>query len=328
MAVRLTERAGLPRFPLAVLPTPLVRARRLEAALGSPPIHVKRDDLTGFAAAGNKARKLELLVAEAIRRGCDVVVTGGSPQSNHCRATAAAARVAGLGCELILSGNGPQEQGPNLAWMRFFGATVQFTGDPDRGSVDAAIEARAREPANPAPAYAIPRGGASPLGAAAYADAVSELACQLEEAGIVAEVVVVATGSCATQAGLLAGAAALGLPWRIVGAAVSRAPEECRRRVRSLAADCAGLLGTAPPEPEAVEVVDARGPGHDVPSEAGTQAARLAAAREGLLLDATFTAKAFAVLLDLVRGGLDGPAVFLHTGGVPVPIPEGDDARA
>ena len=334
-AQRLTEAAGLPRFPLAILPTPLVRAPRLEAALGSPPIWVKRDDLTGFGFAGNKARKLELLVADALRQGCDVLVTGGGPDSNHCRDTAAAARVAGLDCEVVLYGGAPERCDGNLAWMRSFGAGLHFTGEADRSSVDRGIDRLAGALAAAGrSAYAIPRGGATPLGAAAYAEAALELAAQLEGAGVRPEVIVVATGACGTQAGLVAGAAAAGLPWRILGAAVSRPPEECRRRVLSLARGCAALLGTALPQPAAVEVVDARGPGHGVASSEGREAARIAAAHEGLLLDATFTAKAMALLIALIRapgeapgpgtsawpsgrGGLvGGPAVFVHTGGV------------
>ena len=344
----LTEAAGLPRFPLAILPTPLVRARRLEAALHSPPLWVKRDDLTGFGFAGNKARKLELLVADALRQGCDVLVTGGGPGSNHCRDTAAAAQVAGLDCELVLYGGAPARPGGvdpqgwpselerdrcegNVAWMRSFGAALRFTGEADRGSVDRGIDGVARDlaAAGRRP-YAIPRGGATPLGSAAYAEAALELAGQLDLAGVRPEVIVVATGSCGTQAGLVAGAAAGGLPWRIVGAAVSRPPEECRRHVLSLARGCAALLGTAPPQPAAVEVVDARGPGHGIPSPEGEEAARIAAAHEGLLLDATFTAKAMALLIGLIGApcespgpgtsawpsGLSGPAVFVHTGGM------------
>ena len=130
MAVR-----ELPRLRLAALPTPLVRAERLEVALSAPPIWVKRDDLTGFALAGNKARKLEFLVADALERGCDVVITGGGPGSNHCQAAAAAARVAGLTCRLVMYGEEPARAPTNLRLARAFGADVSFTGDPARPSV-------------------------------------------------------------------------------------------------------------------------------------------------------------------------------------------------
>lgn len=308
------------RFPLAVLPTPLVRAARLERALGSPPIYVKRDDLTGFAVGGNKARKLEMLVADALGREADVLVTGGGPGSNHCAAAAAAAQVAGLRCVLVLYGHPRAAGHPNLALALSFGAEVRFTGDPERASVDAALEeAAAKLEADGENPYLIPRGGASGLGAAGYAAAARELAGQLAGEGVEPEVVLVATGSGATQAGLLAGTVAGGHPWRVVGAAVSRPVEECRARVLRLARQCAGLLGTREPGEADVLVAGALGPGYGVPSGEGAAAAAVAARAEGLLLDPVFTAKAMGALISLRRSG---PAVFVHTGGVVAAIHE------
>ena len=308
----------LPRFPLAVLPTPLRRARRLEDALGAPPIWVKRDDLVGFALAGNKARKLEFLVADALGQGCDLLLTGGGPGSNHCQATAAAARVAGLGCRLVLYGEEPASTPVNLRLSRALGAEISFTGDPERSSVDGALHtlseklrATGRRP------YPIPRGGATARGAAGYAFAARELAAQLSEEHVEPAAVVVANGSSGTQAGLVAGASALEVPWRIVGASTSRPPKESRRRVLELAEGCAALLGAAHPLPERVEVRDARGPGYRRASPEAIEATELAARTEGLLLDPVFTAKAMATLIRLVREGLDGPVVFVHTGGIP-----------
>jgi D-cysteine desulfhydrase len=306
----------LPRFPLAALPTPLQRARRLEAELGSAPIWVKRDDLVGFALGGNKVRKLELLVADARQRGCDVLLTGGGPRSNLCQATAAAARVAGLGCRLVLYGSEPEVPPSNLRLARAFGAEVTFTGVPERTSVDRglqgaarALRAEGREPA------LIPRGGATALGAVGYALAAAELGAQLEAEGIADAVVVVANGSSGTQAGLVAGA--VERAWRIIGAVTSREPGESRRRVLQIATGCAELLGTAAPAPDAVEVRDARGPGYGRPSVDALEAAELAARTEGLLLDPVFTAKAMAALIEVVREGAEGPFVFVHTGGLP-----------
>ncbi len=313
-----------PRFPLAALPTPLGRAEHLERGLGGPPIYVKRDDLAGFAVAGNKARKLEFLVADALSGGCDVLVTGGGSGSNHCQATAAAARVAGLSCVLVLYGEEPAREHPNLRLARTFGAGVRFTKDPERESVDWGLEEAAEElrGAGRAP-YVIPRGGATALGAVAYALAADELAEQLQANGVEPGVVVVAAGSCGTQAGLVAGAVARGYPWRVVGAAVSRPVDESRERVLDLARGCAGLLGTPAAARDDVDVRDARGPGYGLPSPEGVAAARLAAETEGLLLDPVFTAKAFAVLVSMVQGGLDAPAVFVHTGGLASVLSEG-----
>ncbi|MGH2540762.1 MAG: 1-aminocyclopropane-1-carboxylate deaminase/D-cysteine desulfhydrase [Actinomycetota bacterium] len=313
----------LPRLRLAVLPTPLVRAERAEAALDAPPIWVKRDDLTGFALAGNKARKLEFLMAEALDGGCDVVLTAGGPGSNHCQATAAAARVAGLSCKLIMYGDEPARAPTNLRLAHAFGAEVSFTGDPDRSSVDAAMQVVADElTARGLRPVTIPRGGATPLGAVGYAAAADELARQLADAGVVPSLVTVATGSSGTQAGLIAGSVGRSRHWRVVGASVSRPPDEAARRVLDLARGCAEILDLPAATPSDVEVRDARGPGYRTPSEPGIEAARLFARTEGLLLDGVFTAKAAAVLMDAIREGVDGPVVFVHTGGIATIIDE------
>lgn len=307
---------GLSRLRLAALPTPLVRAERAEAALGAPPIWIKRDDLTGFALAGNKARKLEFLLADALEHGRDIVVTGGGPGSNHCQATAAAARVAGLSCRLVIYGEEPPRAPANLRLARAFGAEVSFTGDPQRSSVDVTMKEVAAQLRGEGRRVAtIPRGGASPLGAVGYAVAADELARQLAEAQVHPSVVLVATGSSGTQAGLVADSAGRSRSWQVVGASVSRSPDESARRVLELARGCADLIGLPHAEPSDVEVRDARGPGYRSPSERGVETARLFAETEGLLLDSVFTAKAAGVLVDMIRAGTDGPVVFVHTGG-------------
>jgi 1-aminocyclopropane-1-carboxylate deaminase/D-cysteine desulfhydrase-like pyridoxal-dependent ACC family enzyme len=305
-----------PRVPLAALPTPLVDVPRLAAGVGVRSLHVKRDDLVGFAMAGNKARKLEFLLGDAVARGCNVLVTGGGPGSNFCAAAAAAARVAGLACELVLYGEepGPGNAPLNLELARAWGAHIRFTGDRDRSSVDRAIAAvSAAIEADGGRAYAVPRGGATAVGALGYVEAARELAVQIAAHGLRNPVLVLATGSGGTQAGLLAGAAATGLSLRVVGASVSRPAGEIRARIAEIAGGCAVLLGAPAPGPASVEVVDARGPGYGLPSKPGIRAARIAADTEGLLLDHVFTAKALGVLTSL---GGDGDLVFLHTGGV------------
>ncbi|MGH3769291.1 MAG: pyridoxal-phosphate dependent enzyme, partial [Pseudonocardiaceae bacterium] len=151
-----------PRFPLAVLPTPLVRAHRVEAALGSGPVLVKRDDLAGFAVGGNKVRPLEYLLGQALAGRCDVLVTGGGAGSNFCPTAAVAARAAGLDCELVVCGD--VRGSANLAIAAAAGACIRPTGDPAREGLDTTIEARAAELAaagrRPFP---VPRGGSTPL---------------------------------------------------------------------------------------------------------------------------------------------------------------------
>ena len=295
------------RFPLAVLPTPLVHARRLSAALDRE-VWIKRDDLTGFALGGNKVRTLEVLVAEALAGRCDHVVGCGGPASNLCSALAAAAATAGLGCTLVLHGNEPAAAHPNLAMMRAFGARVCFTGDPDRAStaeqaaeVADRLRSRGRRP------YLVPRGAASGPGATAYALAAGELASQLtfQPAHVVAPV-----GSGGTLGGLLAGWTTFGLPGTLVGVAVSRPLAETRREVVRLSAAAADALGTDRPDVDRLRLVDGLGAGFGRPDRTTCDAARLALRTEGIMADTTYVARAVATL-----GSLGDPLVLWHTGG-------------
>lgn len=307
--------AAAPR--LAALPTPLTRASGLEAALGCPPLYVKRDDLTGFAFGGTKARAVDALLADATASGCDVLIVGGGPTSNLVALTAVAARVAGLDVVAVLYGTQPGPRSVNAALLAEMAADVRWTGTAERDSVDLALpeiaDALAAEGRRP---YVVPRGGATGVGTAGTARAVGELDGQLTAAGVAPEVVVVATGSAGLQGALVAGAEAGGHPWRIVGVSVSRPLDECRQRVHRLARECAELLGWPSPAPDRVEVRDGRGPGFGVPSPEGTQAARLALECEGLLFDPVYTAKAAAAVPE-IAGDADGPVVLWHSGGTP-----------
>jgi 1-aminocyclopropane-1-carboxylate deaminase/D-cysteine desulfhydrase-like pyridoxal-dependent ACC family enzyme len=313
------------RVRLATLPTPLVAAPRLAQALRAGALYVKRDDLTGFAFGGNKARPLEFLIAAATADRADTLVTGGAPGSNFCAAAAAAALRAGLRCELVLAGQAPRHPGPALALALSWGATVHWTGSAERETVDsqlpraaAALASRGHRP------YLIPRGGATGLGAIGYALAAFELHEQLATIGVTAAQVVVAVGSGGTLAGLVAGNAALGRPWTLVGGSVSRPAEDASRRVLEIAQECAGLLagamasdrgpgGAAEPMPGDVMVVDARGPGHGLPSPEGVAAADQAMRTEGLMVDPVYTAKALSLVPRCADGG---DVVFWHTGGL------------
>ena len=300
------------RVRLAALPTPLIRAPRLAQVVGAGTLYVKRDDLTGFAFAGNKARPLEFLLAAALGEGADTLVTGGAPGSNFCAAAAAAAARAGLRCELVIAGS-PGPPGPALALARSWGAAVRWTGVPERDSVDAGLPAVAAELAavgrRP---YLMPRGGASGLGAVGYALAALELREQLAACGADSARVVVAAGSGGTLAGLVAGNVLAGRPLTLVGAAVSRPADETARRVLALARECLRVLGGAEAGPDDVVVADARGPGHGLASPEGTAAAEQAMRTEGLMVDPVYTAKALALVGRYAAGG---NVVFWHTGG-------------
>lgn len=299
------------RTTLGILPSPLVRADRLSEKLGFE-VWLKRDDLIGFAQAGTKTRPLEFLVADALAAGADCLLGCGGAGSNFTAAIAAAAAVAGLDCHLVLHGSPRQQAHPNLAAARAWGATVRFTGNPDREAVDAAAEqegaalaAAGRRP------YLVPRGGATAVGAAGGAAAVAELEDGLD--GPPARVVL-ASGSGTTTAGLLVGLGGLGWSTRLVAAAVSRPVAETRQVVLELAGRCARRMGARTPPEDELDVVDAIGPGFGMAGPDARAAADLGLRTEGLVLDPTYTAKAFAVLAALPP--VDGPTVFWHTGGI------------
>jgi 1-aminocyclopropane-1-carboxylate deaminase/D-cysteine desulfhydrase-like pyridoxal-dependent ACC family enzyme len=288
-----------------------MRAERLAAALGAPAkeLLVKRDDLAGFGVASNKTRPLEFLLGAARARGAEILVTGGGPGSNFCPAAALAAAAAGLRCELIIAG---RPTGANHALAAAAGATVRPTAAP-RERLDELVAARARElTAAGQPAYGVPRGGSNPVGAVGFAVAATELAAQLGDAR--PEVIVLAVGSGGSAAGLLAGLAATDLAGTLLGVSVSRPLERVRPRVLALARECAALLGTGDPDPDRLELVDAVGHGFGVPSDAERALAAVALRTEGLLLDPTYGAKAFAVAAGHAR--LGRPTLFWHTGGM------------
>lgn len=318
-----TALKAIPRIPLAYLPTPLKQAPRLGAAIGGPRLWIKRDDLTGFGFGGNKIRGLEFLLADALAQGADTLVTGAGPQSNSVRATAAAAAYAGLAIVAVYSGTPPSQIQGNYRLTRLLGAAVRFTGNPDRASVDDAIETIAAElRAIGRRPYTIPRGGACVLGTFGYVQASYELAEQCAAQGIVPDAVVLATGSCGTHAGLLAGVRLLGLSWRIEGFTVSRPVDEARARVLNLAQTAISQLGLAQTVAPHDVIVHGGfiGPGYGVPTAEGAEAIRLAARCEGIFLDPTYTGKALAGFMAHTRAGrflCNETVIFMHTGGEP-----------
>jgi len=306
-----------PRVPLVLEPTPLHPAERLSRELGLP-VLLKRDDLAGTGLGGNKLRGLEYLIADALAQGCDSLVTGAGPQSNWTMLAALACVRYGIEPHVVCYGGTAADEG-NMRLHRWLGVDVRFTGDPDRSSVDAGIEAVAAElrAAGRRP-YPVPRGGATPLGALGYVRASVELTAQLAALGERPSGLWLATGSCGTQAGLVAGAALTGAPYQVVGVTVSRPVPECRERVRALAAGAAALGGIAAGLPEPAVLGGWIGPGYGVASAEGGHAARMAAAAEGIFLDPVFGAKAMAALVAECRAGrVHGTQVFLVSGGAP-----------
>ena len=308
---------GHPRVPLVLEPTPLHPARRLSGELGVP-VLLKRDDLAGTGLGGNKLRGLEYLIADALGRGCDCLVTGAGPQSNWTMLAALACLRYQIEPHVVCYGSSAADEG-NMRLHRWLGVDVRFTGDPDRSSVDAGIEAAAAElrAAGRRP-YPVPRGGATPLGALGYVRASVELAAQLAALGEQPSSLWLATGSCGTQAGLVAGAALTGAPYEVVGVTVSRPVAECRERVRALAAGTAALGGITAGLAGPAVLGGWIGPGYGAASAEGGKAARMIAAAEGIFLDPVFGAKAMAALIAECRAGrVRGTQVFLVSGGAP-----------
>jgi D-cysteine desulfhydrase family pyridoxal phosphate-dependent enzyme len=303
----------LTHLKLANLPTPLERADRLGRALGLEPgrLWVKRDDCTGLATGGNKARKLELLVADALAHGADVLMTAGGPQSNHARTTAAAAARAGLDCVLAFNDDPPDRTEGNQLLDTVLGAERRFLGRIPMDDLNEAVELIAGElrEAGRKP-YVIPVGGSSPLGASAYVTAADEIIADMGHDDFV---VVTATGSGGTHSGLAARLGHAGVMGVDVGAIADPVST-----VRRLTREVAGLLGLPAPAGDPWLVRDQIGDGYGAPTAACREAIRLAARSEGLLLDPVYSGKAFAGLMSLVRAGVSAKAVvFLATGGAP-----------
>jgi D-cysteine desulfhydrase family pyridoxal phosphate-dependent enzyme len=324
----------LPRVRLAVLPTPLTEATGLREALGGPArcprVLLKRDDLTGLALGGNKARKLEFLIGDAREQGATCVITTGAVQSNHARMTAAAACIAGLGVTLVLTTTEPDppRQG-NYLLDRLFGARIHLiaAGPDPRIAVAPDEEARVRDVVEQLRAdgerpYVIPVGGSSGIGALGYAAGTQELVEQLGAMQLAPTRLYYASGSRGTQAGLELGSRLFPPPYRLFGIAVSGGEEEKRLRAARIANEAAARLGAdvaiAPTELRTNQ--DHIGAGYGIPTPGCLEAIRLLAQRDGVLLDPTYTAKAMAALMADVRSGAIAPdetIVFLHTGGVP-----------
>ncbi len=315
--------ARFPRARFAHLPTPLEAAPRLGEALGGVKLFVKRDDCTGLAGGGNKTRKLEFLVGEALDRGADTLVTQGAVQSNHVRQTAAAAARFGLACEVILetrTGSKAEDynENGNVLLDRLLGATLRTV--PAGADMNAALEETAQGVrARGGRAYVIPGGGSNATGALGYADCARELMVQADAMGLKIDQIVTATGSAGTQAGLVTGLSVIGADTPVLGIGV-RAPKATQEaNVFKLAQETAALLGH--PDRVAREQVvadcDYVGEGYGLVDQAVIDALKLAARTEGLLLDPVYSGKAMKGLIALAAQGrfAGQTVVFLHTGG-------------
>ncbi len=310
-----------PRFPLLCGPTPLHRMERLEQALGCGPLYIKRDDLTPLGFGGNKARKLEFLVADALARGANTLVTVGGVQTNHGRLTAAAAAKAGLACTLVLEGSRPKIPSGNLLLDCLLGASLVYTdGQPAQDVLDHTLKRLTDAGKKP---YFIPEGGSNTVGSAGYLALVPELMRQLAPLPEPPARLVCAMGSLGTFTGLWVGAKAFGAPFSVTGVAVNPHTSYTPARAAALARELCTAYGLdLSPDPSELDLLyadethDYAGAGYNVPDEKTRAAVRLLARTEGIFLDPCYTAKAFRGFCDAARQR-GGGAIFLHTGGTP-----------
>jgi D-cysteine desulfhydrase family pyridoxal phosphate-dependent enzyme len=305
------------RLHFAHLPTPIEELPRLSESLGGPSILIKRDDQTGLAFGGNKTRKLEFLVAEALDQGARTLISGGAMQSNHCRQTAAAAARFGLECTLVLTGEMPEKPSANLLLDELFGAKVVAV--PDRKDRDRILqETFDHAAASGKKPYLVPYGGSSPTGALGYAFAMEEFMVQ----NVHADWIVFGTSSGGTHAGLVLGQRVSGFQGKVLGISIDESQEWLKMHVSKLASDASEKMGERIEfGPDDVLANAAYcGAGYGVLTNGEREAVNLFARCEGLLLDPVYTGRAAAGLIDLIRKGFfkkEETVLFWHTGGQP-----------
>jgi D-cysteine desulfhydrase family pyridoxal phosphate-dependent enzyme len=307
----------IPRVQFAHLPTQIEELPRLTEYLRGPRILVKRDDQTGLAFGGNKTRKLEFLVAEALEQGAKTLITGGALQSNHCRQTAAAASRYGLDCILVLNGDMPDQPSANLLLDQMFGAEIVTISD--RALRDQTLQqtydqalADGRKP------YLVWYGGSNPTGALGYAFAMKEFM----EQNVHVDWIVFGTSSGGTHAGLVLGQRVFKFKGQVLGISIDEQEEWLKTRVSSLASDASEKMGQRIDftRDDVLANEEYCKAGYGALTDAEREAVRLFAKLEGLLLDPVYTGRAAAGMIDLIRKGFfkkDETVLFWHTGGQP-----------
>lgn len=310
----------LPRITLANLPTPLEEMPRLSKLLGGPKIWIKRDDLTGLAFGGNKVRKLEFEMADAVKQGADIIVAGGVVQSNHALATTVAARRLGMKIVLLLRGEQPQEYTGNLLLDHIFGAEIRFIQAEWHKSVEVTRNVVEELKGKGYTPYVAPF--SSPLGSVGYVNAVLELQEQAKRMNLKVNCLVHAAGSGGTQAGLVVGNKALETGIDVIGIATESDGDWLLNTTTQIADECARLLDLdlTVTKNDVKILYDYVGEGYGKLDEKSRETIKLVARTEGIMLDPVYTSKAMPGLMDLVKKGHFenyGNIVFLHTGGIP-----------
>ncbi|MBC8176790.1 MAG: D-cysteine desulfhydrase [Desulfobacteraceae bacterium] len=318
--------AKFPRRRYTAGQTPIEKAHRFSEALDGPDIYIKRDDLLGLSAGGNKTRKLEFLVADALAQGADTLITCGAVQSNHCRLTLSAAVKEGLKCRFVLEERVPGSFDPkasgNIFLYNLLGIEeikVVQAGSDLMAEMEQVAEELAAEGRK---GYIIPVGGSNAIGATGYVACAQEILDQTFELGLNIDALVCASGSAGTQAGLVTGFYGCNMNIPVVGINVSQAKEEQEDIVYGLVRETANHVGInfEIPRDTVTCFGDYVGPGYSLPTPEMAEAVKLVARTEGILLDPVYTGKAMAGLIDLVRQGYfkkESTILFVHTGGSP-----------
>jgi|TARA_B100000902_G_scaffold325076_1_gene319528 L-cysteate sulfo-lyase len=313
-----------PRVPLAHLPTPLEFLPRLTKHLGGPNVYVKRDDCTGLGTGGNKTRKLEFLMADAIKKKADVIITQGAVQSNHARQTAAAAAKIGMKCELVFEkrvadATTAYKESGNVFLDKLFGANIhEVANGSDMTKEMEDLSDQLREKGSSP--YIIPGGGSNPIGALGYVDCVIELIAQAKSKDITFDSIIMATGSAGTQAGLVVGSKITKSNIPVLGIGVNAPKEAQEEKVFKLASDLSDFMGlpSLVSRDDVVANCDYVGDGYGIPTPEMNKALLQLARLEGLLFDPVYSGKGLAGMIDLIGKGYfenQKNIVFIHTGG-------------
>ena len=322
---------NLPKASLGYFPTPLIELTSLSKTLGGPNIYMKRDDNTGLALGGNKTRKLEYIMGDALAKGADTVITAGAIQSNHCRQTAGAAASLGLECHLVLGGEEPEQPQGNLLLDKVYGCHIHWAGENRKGedipALVAQLKAEGKKP------YVIPYGGSNELGAIAFIEAYKELNAQREALKVDFSHIIFASSSGATHAGLILGNKILQTHSQIVGINIDKGEMDkvpFDEHIVSLANSTAQLIA-ADYQFTADDLIlnsDYVGDGYGVIGELEKEAIALTAQNEGILLDPVYTGRAMGGLIDMIRTEqikATDNVLFWHTGGAPALFAYADD---
>lgn len=318
------------KYKLGFFPTPLQELHNLSKKYNRYRLFIKRDDNTGLATGGNKTRKLEYLIQDALDKNCDTIITAGAQQSNHCRQTAAACAQAGLKCYLLLGGEAPEHYDGNLLLSKLLGAEIHFTGENRKGEdIERITEELKHRELNP---YVIPYGGSNIIGALGFVNAVPELKKQLDTKGLKIDYIFFASSSGGMQSGLLLGKMLYNLNCELMAINIDK-NETRDRKLEDVIFDIVysgkEMLQIAKPfEYKKINLIrDYDKAGYGIVTQNEIKAINLLAQKEGILLDPVYTGRAFYGMLDYLEKSLlpqDSNVLFWHTGGIPANFYFGD----